>query len=70
MVNYVYFILAGECRLIEHIIIHEEKTFDNVEFKLYEPEESSQTSIDRSRGISRRNKRETQPLVEVLFPII
>ncbi|XP_043267774.1 uncharacterized protein [Venturia canescens] len=65
MVNYVYFILAGECRLIEHIIIQEEKSFDNVKFKLYEPDESSQTSIDRARGIIRNDKRETHHFIEV-----
>ncbi|XP_011301105.1 uncharacterized protein [Fopius arisanus] len=38
MVNYVYFLLSGKCRLIEHMIIFEQKFCNHVNYELYCPE--------------------------------
>ncbi|XP_034952006.1 uncharacterized protein [Chelonus insularis] len=37
MVNYVYFLLSGTCRLIEHMLISEEKSGGQIQYKLYDP---------------------------------
>ena len=37
MVNYVYFILFGECKLIEHMIIEEIKSKRGIQYKKYIP---------------------------------
>ncbi|XP_076277246.1 uncharacterized protein LOC143207530 isoform X2 [Lasioglossum baleicum] len=38
MVNYVHFVLEGECRLIEHMIVHEHYiSSGNVRYELYRP---------------------------------
>lgn len=38
MVNYVYFVLAGECKLIEHMIVRERKFKRETRFNIYNPE--------------------------------
>lgn len=35
MVNYVHFILHGECRLIEHLLVRERPSYHGVQFELY-----------------------------------
>ncbi|XP_026672913.1 uncharacterized protein LOC113464833, partial [Ceratina calcarata] len=37
MVNYVHFLLEGECRLIEHMVVREERTVYGVHYELYDP---------------------------------
>lgn len=37
MVNYVYFLLSGKCRVIEHLLISEEKHLTYTKYKLYKP---------------------------------
>ncbi|XP_076660967.1 uncharacterized protein LOC143364561 [Halictus rubicundus] len=44
MVNYVHFVLEGECRLIEHMTVHEEYiSSGNVRYELYHPRVSEMT---------------------------
>ncbi|CAK9796531.1 Cyclic nucleotide-binding domain-containing protein 2 [Anthophora plagiata] len=38
MVNYVHFLLEGECRLIEHMIVREQHSTHGVNYELYDPE--------------------------------
>ncbi|XP_043469974.1 uncharacterized protein LOC122503478 [Leptopilina heterotoma] len=38
MVNYVHFVLAGECKLIEHMILKEKKFKRETQYSLYNPE--------------------------------
>ena len=66
MVNYVYFVLAGECRLIEHMIIHEEKSFGKLKYSLYKTEEAQKVKIGQSRHVSRRGNREARQSIQVL----
>ncbi|XP_076182497.1 uncharacterized protein LOC143154337 isoform X2 [Ptiloglossa arizonensis] len=40
MINYAHFILDGECRLIEHMIVRERIFANKVRYKLYEPRDS------------------------------
>lgn len=35
MVNYVHFILHGECRLIEHLLVRERSSYHGAQFELY-----------------------------------
>ncbi|KAK0183117.1 hypothetical protein PV327_001187 [Microctonus hyperodae] len=53
MVNYVYFLLSGNCRLIEHMLILEEKRGHEMKYKLYNPNEY-ETIKQRSRRPSRK----------------
>ncbi|XP_053989307.1 uncharacterized protein LOC128881906 isoform X2 [Hylaeus volcanicus] len=39
MVNYVHFVLDGECRLIEHIVVREQFSADKVHYELYDPKD-------------------------------
>lgn len=38
MVNYVHFVLSGECRLIEHMLVRERPFYDGVRYELYDSE--------------------------------
>lgn len=38
MVNYVHFILSGQCRLIEHILVRERPSYHGTKYELYDPE--------------------------------
>ncbi|XP_032668375.1 uncharacterized protein LOC116842787 [Odontomachus brunneus] len=40
MVNYVHFILSGECRLIEHMLVRESSTCRGTRYELYDPNTS------------------------------
>ncbi|KAK0098159.1 hypothetical protein PV326_010736 [Microctonus aethiopoides] len=50
MVNYVYFLLSGNCRLIEHMLILEEKRCGEMKYKLYNP-----NAYETTRQCSRRS---------------
>ncbi|XP_019700446.1 uncharacterized protein LOC105190731 isoform X2 [Harpegnathos saltator] len=41
MVNYVHFILNGECRLIEHMLVREYSTYGGTRYELYDPDTSN-----------------------------
>lgn len=41
MVNYVHFVLSGECRLIEHMLVRERPSYHGTQYELYDPEISS-----------------------------
>ena len=47
MVNYVYFILAGQCRLIEHMNIEENISGQRKQYKIYNPEARNSKSQER-----------------------
>ena len=36
MVHYVYFLLSGECRLIEHMLVEKKQVGKKVKYKLYD----------------------------------
>ncbi|EZA54365.1 hypothetical protein DMN91_002348 [Ooceraea biroi] len=38
MVNYVHFVLSGECRLIEHMLVHECPSYHGMQYELYDSE--------------------------------
>ncbi|XP_076631746.1 uncharacterized protein LOC143346931 isoform X1 [Colletes latitarsis] len=40
MVNYVHFLMDGECHLIEHILVREEISNNKVHYELYDPKDS------------------------------
>lgn len=52
MVNYVYFILYGKCRVIEHMIISEELVGNKVKYKLYNPKDESVSKNSSLKNIS------------------
>ncbi|XP_031828785.1 uncharacterized protein LOC116425343 [Nomia melanderi] len=57
MVNYVHFLLEGECRLIEHMIVYEQSMSDGrVQHKLYDPRisESMERETERSKLLAER----------------
>lgn len=59
MVNYVYFILSGECRLIEHMLIREWSTYLGVQYELYDSETSlgpQHQPKEVSKKIAKSNK--------------
>ncbi|OAD52387.1 hypothetical protein WN48_01786, partial [Eufriesea mexicana] len=41
MVNYVHFLLEGECRLIEHMIVREKHSVYGTHYELYDPEKDN-----------------------------
>ncbi|KAK2588222.1 hypothetical protein KPH14_004257 [Odynerus spinipes] len=45
LVNYVHFILEGECRLIEHMLVKEEPSHHGMRYKLIDSETISSTTI-------------------------
>ncbi|XP_015177482.1 PREDICTED: uncharacterized protein LOC107066930 [Polistes dominula] len=44
MVNYVHFLLEGECRLIEHILVKEKPTAHEMRYELFDPDVMSSLS--------------------------
>ncbi|XP_029667508.1 uncharacterized protein LOC115238091 [Formica exsecta] len=59
MVNYVHFILSGECRLIEHMLVRERPSYHGIQYELYDPEISSgpqQQPREVSKKIAKSNK--------------
>lgn len=49
MVNYVHFILNGECRLIEHMIVRERPSDRGMQYELYEETAGPQEQHRRAR---------------------
>lgn len=66
MVNYVYFLLSGKCRLIEHMIIQEEECYGYVKYKLFNPENGKNSNI-YSRRPSKKADDGSQEKYSVLF---
>ncbi|XP_066591883.1 uncharacterized protein [Prorops nasuta] len=57
MVNYVHFIVNGECRLLEHMLIREKCVGNRIKYKLYEEENINENVQERqihSKTSSRR----------------
>lgn len=52
MVNYVHFILSGECRLIEHMLVREYSTYEGTRYELYDPDTSDALQPRHSRKVS------------------
>ncbi|CAL1684261.1 unnamed protein product [Lasius platythorax] len=53
MVNYVHFVLSGECRLIEHMLVRERPSYHGTQYELYDPEISSGPQ-QQPRGVSKK----------------
>ena len=47
LVNYVHFLVEGECRLIEHMIVRETHFASGTRYELYDPEKSNGKKEDR-----------------------
>lgn len=60
MVNYVHFLLSGNCRLIEHMLILEKKRCGKMNYKLYNP-----NAHETTRQCSRRPSRTIDDDTEV-----
>ena len=45
--NYVHFLLEGECRLIEHMIVRETDSASGRRYELYDPEKSNGRKEER-----------------------
>ncbi|XP_067211516.1 uncharacterized protein [Linepithema humile] len=58
MVNYVHFILNGECRLIEHMLIRERPSYCGIQYELYDSEISDLQK--QSRKASNKNAKSNQ----------
>lgn len=41
MVNHVHFLLEGECRLIEHMIVRKTHSVYGTQYELYDPEKDN-----------------------------
>ncbi|KOC69263.1 Uncharacterized protein C20orf152 like protein [Habropoda laboriosa] len=58
MVNYVHFLLEGECRLIEHMIVYEQNSIHGVNYELYDPDKvdtkKETVSLSRSLEIAKK----------------
>lgn len=54
MIHYVYFILSGECRLIEHMLVEKKKYGNKVKYKLYDSqqmEKNPRQQISRNKNL-------------------
>lgn len=56
MVNYAYFILSGECKLIEHIIIQEIKSKQGIQYKKYTPKLRDSVSREKCKNPERKHE--------------
>ncbi|XP_063986613.1 uncharacterized protein LOC135167391 [Diachasmimorpha longicaudata] len=65
MVNYVYFLLAGKCRLIEHMVIFEQEMCGHLKYELYNPEKFQRYSTStRTSRKSDRTELEVSRVIE------
>ncbi|XP_061934225.1 uncharacterized protein LOC107994723 isoform X2 [Apis cerana] len=51
MVNYVHFLLEGECSLIEHMIVREKHSVYGTHYELYDPEKAKSLSWSKNSKI-------------------
>ncbi|XP_014470932.1 PREDICTED: uncharacterized protein LOC106742479 isoform X2 [Dinoponera quadriceps] len=74
MVNYVHFILSGECRLIEHLLVREYSTYRGTQYELYDPDASDNAlpsyhprkRLVQSQGDNDQSSIVTTTLVDVI----
>lgn len=50
MVNYVHFLLEGECSLIEHMIVREKHFVYGTHYELYDPEKANAQNLSWSKN--------------------
>lgn len=56
MVNYVHFILNGECRLIEHMLVRKRSSYYGMQYELYDSEISGpQVQLTGRKQASKKN---------------
>ncbi|XP_015433092.1 PREDICTED: uncharacterized protein LOC107189133 [Dufourea novaeangliae] len=61
MVNYVHFLLEGECRLIEHMIVREQCMPDGrVHYELYDPTSTEETYTPPTANITDEMRRQME----------
>ncbi|XP_012148200.1 uncharacterized protein LOC100880244 isoform X2 [Megachile rotundata] len=60
MVNFVHFLLEGECQLIEHIIVHEQESTHGMHYELYDPQKFA------SQGEAKRSSRSMESVEQKL----
>lgn len=51
MVNYVHFLLEGECSLIEHMIVREKHSVYGTHYELYDPEKAKSLSWSKNSKV-------------------
>lgn len=47
MIHYVYFLLNGECRLVEHMLVEKKRVGKNVKYKLYDSQQKDRNPRQR-----------------------
>lgn len=60
MVNYVHFILNGECRLIEHMLVRERSSYRGIQYELYDSEIFDPREQSRKNVTSKKNAKSNQ----------
>lgn len=65
MVNYVHFLLEGECELIEHIIVREERSIRGTHYELYDSKTS--TTGDEMRRSLKNLEAGEQKIDELVY---
>lgn len=60
MVNYVYFVLVGECKLIEHMIVEEKKFNREIQYNLYNNLETKESRLKKKDMEMRKNQKLTK----------
>lgn len=71
MVNYVHFLLEGECRLIEHILVREKPTTQEMRYELYDSEtiselKQNEKTIGTGEIIKQKESKVDNKVVEIL----
>lgn len=71
MVNYVHFLLEGECRLIEHILVREKPTTKEMRYELYDSKtiselKKNEKTIGTSEIIKQKESKVDNKVVEIL----
>lgn len=64
MVNYVHFLMDGECRLIEHMIVREQFNANGIHYELYDPKDFDPTEQTKK---SRKAETAEKKLEELEF---
>lgn len=47
MIHYVYFLLNGECRLVEHMLVEKKRVGKHVKYKLYDSQQKDRNPRQR-----------------------
>ncbi|XP_076244479.1 uncharacterized protein LOC143185402 [Calliopsis andreniformis] len=64
MINYVHFVMDGECCLIEHMLVREQFLVNDVQYELYDPEDIAENEKRKTSSVKSERRRSSVKITE------